>query len=274
MIKINHQAFTLIELLVVISIIALLIAILLPALGAARGAARSIQCASNQRQIGVAMASFQADFKGRFPGAAETTSGQQVWPEFLNVYFHDTRWNERTVYSRFIRDVGEATITCPEARGETNGADFDRPFQMNRDAMGGEPTVGGGLLAAANDPAGGEYGKTMGAGFLDPAFLAVRLGADVDAFVRASEMVLIRESCLGNDIALQVGDVGLIHMQGARFGGANIPTDSAWWGDEGWYSFRHNSDTANMLFIDSHVESITADDGDRIDTAEAYEIEP
>ncbi|MFW6038960.1 MAG: type II secretion system protein [bacterium] len=51
-----RRGFTLIELLVVISIIALLIAILLPALKAAREAARSMQCLSNQRQIGIAMA--------------------------------------------------------------------------------------------------------------------------------------------------------------------------------------------------------------------------
>ncbi|MEM6332811.1 MAG: type II secretion system protein [Planctomycetota bacterium] len=59
--------FTLIELLVVISIIALLIGILLPALGAARGVARISQSASNQRQIGIAMAGYQADNGGHFP---------------------------------------------------------------------------------------------------------------------------------------------------------------------------------------------------------------
>ena len=72
----SSRGFTLIELLVVIAIIAILAAILFPVFAKAREKARQITCASNEKQLGLAVLGYVQDYDESFPtGSPGNTSG-------------------------------------------------------------------------------------------------------------------------------------------------------------------------------------------------------
>jgi prepilin-type N-terminal cleavage/methylation domain-containing protein/prepilin-type processing-associated H-X9-DG protein len=61
------RGFTLVELLVVVAIIAMLLGLLLPAVQGARASARQTKCASNMRQVGLAITNFADAHRGNMP---------------------------------------------------------------------------------------------------------------------------------------------------------------------------------------------------------------
>ncbi|AHF90413.1 N-terminal cleavage protein [Opitutaceae bacterium TAV5] len=68
----RRGAFTLIELLTVITIIGILAAILVPTVASVRRAANRVACASNLRQLGVAIAAYTIENKDLLPGPLYT----------------------------------------------------------------------------------------------------------------------------------------------------------------------------------------------------------
>jgi prepilin-type N-terminal cleavage/methylation domain-containing protein len=69
--RIENTGFTIVELLVVIAVVAALLAILIPGLGKAKAMAKRMKCASNLRQIDVAMRLYLSDNKDTYPCAMD-----------------------------------------------------------------------------------------------------------------------------------------------------------------------------------------------------------
>jgi prepilin-type N-terminal cleavage/methylation domain-containing protein/prepilin-type processing-associated H-X9-DG protein len=106
----HRKAFTLIELLVVIAIIAILAAILFPVFASAREKARQTSCASNEKQLGLAVLQYVQDYDEIMPGNNEiyntTYQGQPVqW---------DMYWQDLI----FPYVKSEGVYDCPDAQAK------------------------------------------------------------------------------------------------------------------------------------------------------------
>lgn len=127
LVRSRKGGFTLVELLVVIGIIALLISILLPALNRAREQANRVKCASNLRQIGLAMLMYANEernggfprtyFNTQNPQLITTTAGYGVGNQM------DPAVGDNNVPASFFmvlktQDITPECFVCPSSIGE------------------------------------------------------------------------------------------------------------------------------------------------------------
>jgi prepilin-type processing-associated H-X9-DG protein len=255
-------AFTLIEILVVVGIFGLLTAILVPALGASRRQARDVNCASNMRQVGMALIAYADQNRAKFPVNCGT-SGQF--------------WYLESAIGRYLQGevrVGRAGTTPPSVdprNGMAGGVfvcpndlrDSVRSYSMNLYASGGVSASTQKLLD----------GK-------DPPGRLFQLGGRAET----GRLMLLLESWPELPVQTAVGTryvaqaiVGLHGKPGERFGGVNgigwtTPPDATPGRFEKRDSqitfYRHDpvehpieqpKGKANFAFADGHVQMLRQD---------------
>lgn len=233
----QKTAFTLIELLVVISIIALLIGILLPALGAARETARGLSCLSNEKQWGIAVNVYMAQYKDRLPRdydgdldptpgdgpAGDTSDG--VWYNELPELVGQLSYGEvfANVTGDESLDEGSVIWYCPselsqgdgtELTGNGNSFHYAANGTLNGDPGFGGSNRDGGDFAYGRDDAPFAHNK--------PEYLSVLAIPSPSATVYLSEP------------EFRVSAVGI----------KNIDRE------------RHSGSKVNILFMDGHAANV------------------
>ncbi len=127
-----RSAFTLVELLVVLAIVAVLAALLVPAARSALDTARSTKCASNLRQIGLALSAYASDNNNAYPPLTDAVAAKD--------------WDQAAIAPYLpLRPGGQqnAVFTCPAANFKGYAwAAASRAYSAADGLTGINPTTG------------------------------------------------------------------------------------------------------------------------------------
>jgi prepilin-type N-terminal cleavage/methylation domain-containing protein/prepilin-type processing-associated H-X9-DG protein len=242
---VQRRGFTLIEILVVISIIALLIGIVLPALRRARATAQRIECASNQKQVGLGFHLYAADHQGYIPFAVNRIDSKTRWSfddaiaEYIGSNLSSTEKDEKNLPANKANEI----LICPSDQAQ-DAKRAKRSYAMVQAQM-----------LADDTPAGVASTFTVKASFgsipakLGPQF---RIGSS-DIPQASSTLLMSGRSFQANGVVFPINSQGSIEDAVMENADQQMPGIDSFGRIVMHTHGSKNKPVYNYLFVDGHV---------------------
>jgi prepilin-type N-terminal cleavage/methylation domain-containing protein/prepilin-type processing-associated H-X9-DG protein len=133
--SVQRRGFTLIELLIVVAIIAILAAMLLPSLSKAKDKAKQSTCATNLKQLAMAIHLYAGDWSDVLPRSDQSSGGPSCWFFAVDPYLFQTA---STNAAKLLTGKQDPIWITFEAGDQINR----RTIKMNRKLIGSSTDTG------------------------------------------------------------------------------------------------------------------------------------